>query len=57
MVLRNDMEVFVLARQNSTESISLDAFNGRRVGAALVDGDLLRHSVPVYVAREKTPDR
>src|ERR1035437_8156997 len=48
VVLLDDVvEVFVLTHQDVYAGISLDAFNGGRIGAALVDGDLLWHIVQV----------
>jgi hypothetical protein len=35
------VEVFVLEHKDVNASVCLDAFNGGRVGAALVDRDLL----------------
>ena len=56
VVLLNDVvEVFVLAHQDVDAGISLDAFNGRRIGAAVVDGDLLGHAVQVDGTLQKAP--
>ena len=58
MVLLDDVvQIFVLAHEDVDTGVSLDTFNGRRVGAALVDGDLLWHAVQVYGAFEKAPGR
>jgi hypothetical protein len=35
--------------------VSLDTFNGRRIGAALVNGDLLGHTVQVDGTLQKAP--
>ena len=50
-------EVFVLAYQDVNAGIGLDAFNGSRVGAALVDGYLLGHAVQVDGTLQKAPRR
>ena len=56
MVLLDEIvEVFVLAHQDVNTGVSLDAFNGGRIGAALVDGDLLWHIVQVDRALQKAP--
>src|ERR1035437_6409295 len=48
MVLLDDVvEVLVLTHQDVDAGVGLDALNGRRVGAALVNGDLLWHIVQV----------
>ena len=42
MILLNDViGIFFLALENVNTGVNFDAFNGRRVGAALVDEDLL----------------
>jgi hypothetical protein len=46
MVLFDDViQVLVLAQQYVDTGILLGAFNGGRIGTALVDGDLLWHVV------------
>lgn len=46
VVLLDDVvEVFVLAHQDIDTGVSLDTFNGRRIGPALVNRDLLGHTV------------
>ena len=58
MVLLDEVvEVFVLAHQDVDAGIHLDAFNGRRIGAALVDGYLFGHAVKVDGALQKAPRR
>ena len=58
MVLLDDVvEVFVLAHQDVDAGIHLDAFNGRRIGAALVDGDLLGHAVQIDGVLQKASGR
>lgn len=58
MVLLDDVvEVFVLVHQDVNTGISLDAFNGGRVGTAFVDGDLLWHVVQVNRALQKPAGR
>ena len=58
MVLLDDVvQVFVLAYQDVNTGIGLDTFNGRRIGTALVDGDLLGQAVQVDGALQKTPGR
>ena len=48
MVLLDDVvQVFGLAHYDVNTDIPLDAFNGGRISAALVDGDLLGHIVQV----------
>ena len=44
VLLDEVVEVFVLAYKY-VNCVSLDTFNGRRVGAALVDGDFLWQAV------------
>ena len=42
MILLNDViGIFFLAHENVNTGVNFDAFNGRRVGAALFDEDLL----------------
>ena len=55
VLLDEVVEVSVLAHQNVNTGVSLDAFNGVRAGAALVDGDLLWHIVQVDNALQKAP--
>ena len=56
MVLLDEVvEVSVLAHQNVNTGVSLDAFNGGCIGAALVDDDLLWHIVQVDNALQKAP--
>ena len=57
LLLDEVVEVFVLAHQNVNTGSSLDTFNGRCVGAALVDGDLLGNAVNVDGALQKAPGR
>ena len=58
VVLFNDVvQVFVLAHQDVNAGIGLHTFNGRCIGAALVDGDLLGHAVQVDTALQKAPGR
>lgn len=48
MILLNDVvQVFGLAHYDVNTDIPLDAFNGGRISAALVDGDLFRRVVQV----------
>jgi len=51
------VEVFRLAKQNVDTGINLDTFNGRCVGATLVDGDLIGHAVQVESLFKKAPGR
>lgn len=47
-VLFDDVvQILVLAHQDADTGVGLDAFNGGRVGTALVDGDLLWDVVQV----------
>ena len=46
-----------LAHQDINIGVGLDAFNGRRVGAALVNGDLFWHVVQVDGTFQKSPGR
>ena len=39
ILLDHVVEVFILAHQDVDTGVGLHAFNGRRVGATLVDGD------------------
>ena len=56
VVLLDDVvQVLVLSHQDVDTGISLDTFNGRCIGAALVDGDLLGHAVQVDGALHKVP--
>ena len=56
VVLLDDVvEVFVLAHQYIYAGVSLDAFDGRRISAALVDSDLLGHAVQVDGTLQKAP--
>ena len=58
VVLPGDVvEVFVLTHQDIHASVSLDTFNSSRVGAALVDGDLLWHVVQVDGALQESSSR
>ena len=58
MVLLDDVvEVFRLAQHNVDAGVSLDALNGRCVGATLVDGDLLWHVVQVDSLFKKATGR
>jgi hypothetical protein len=58
LVLLDDVvQIFILAHQGIDAGISFDAFNGGRVSAALVDGDLLRHIVQVNGALQKATRR
>lgn len=41
VLLNAVIAVFVLTHQDIDASVSLDTFNGGRIGATLVDGDLL----------------
>ena len=54
ILLDDVVEVLVLAHQDVDTGVSLDAFNGGRVGSALVDSDLLWHVVQVDVALQKS---
>ena len=47
------VEVFVLTQPDIDTGINLDTFNGRRIGATLVDGDLLWHAMQVDCALQK----
>lgn len=56
MVLLDDVvEVFALVQQDINAGVRFHPFNGRSVRAALVDGDLLRHVVPVDRSLQKAP--
>ena len=58
VVLLDDVvEVFVLADQDVDTGISLDTFNGRRVGATLVNGDFLGQAVLVDGSLQEAPGR
>ncbi len=58
MVLLDDVvEVFALAHQDVNASVRLDAFNGGRVGAALIHSSPLWHVVQVDDALQKAPSR
>ena len=48
LVLLDDVvQIFALAHQDIDTGTNLDTLIGRRIGAALVDGDLLGHAVQV----------
>ena len=53
--LNDVVEILVLAHQDINTGVGLDAFNGRRVGAALVYGDLLWHVMQVDRPLQKPP--
>ena len=56
VILFDDVvEIFILAHQDVNTGVSLDTFNDGRVGATLVDGDLLWHVVQVDGALQKAP--
>jgi hypothetical protein len=58
VVLLDDVvEVLVLTHQDIDASVSLDTFNGGRVGAALVNGDLLWHIVQIDGALQEPASR
>ena len=57
VLLEDVVQVFVLAHQDVDTGISLDTFNGRRIGTALVDGDFLGQAVQVDGALQKAPSR
>ncbi len=58
MVLFDDVvEVFRLAQLDVRAGVGTHAPDGRRVGAALVDGDLLGHTVKIDGAFEEAPRR
>ena len=55
MILLDDIvQVFALAQQDIDACVSLDTFNGRRVGTTLIDGDLLRQVMQVDGALQKS---
>ena len=57
MILLHDVvRVFVLAHNDVDTGVSPYTFDGRRIGAALVDGDLLRHAVQVDGTLQKAPN-
>ena len=56
VILFDDVvEVLVLTHHDINASVGLGAFNGGRVGAALVDGDLLRQIVQIDGPLQKAP--
>ena len=57
VLLDNVVQVFVLAHQDVDAGVGLYAFNGRSIGTALVDGDLLGYAVQVDGALQKAPRR
>ena len=48
---------YALSHQDVDTGVSLDTFNGRRIGAALVDGDFLGHTMQVDGTFQKTLSR
>lgn len=58
VVLFDDIvQVFVLAHQDINAGVGLDSFNCGRVGAALLESNLLWHVVPVDGTLQKPPCR
>src|ERR1019366_9887308 len=58
VVLLDDVvEVLRLAQPDVCAGVSAHSLDGRRVGAALVDGDLLRHAVQFDGAFEESSRR
>ena len=55
VLLDQVVEIFVLAHQEADTGFILDTFNGRRVGAALVDGDFLGQAVQVDGSLQEAP--
>ena len=56
VVLLDDVvQVFVLEHQDVNTGISLDTFNSRRVGTAIVNGDFLGQAVLADGALQKAP--
>ena len=51
------VQVLVLAHHDVDAGVGFDTFNSGRVGAALVDGDLLWHIVQVDGALQEPPGR
>ena len=57
VLLDEVVEVLELTHLDVRAGIGLNALDGRRVGAALVDGDFLGHAVQIDGARQKAPRR
>ena len=58
MILLDDVvEVLRLAQLDVCAGVGANALDGRRVGTALVDGDLLGHAVPFDGTFEESPRR